>query len=129
MIYHRNAEALDTQLPNFTSHRILLNKQKLTSANTVLHLPETGKYIVLYKKNIWIFTILWLLLAAEKIKKKKNSQLHFRTILHWGDIFSEWYFKDCLFKSEKKCFINNKYFSDFHGENFIVWFFMWRPLI
>ena len=28
---------------------ILLNKQKLTSANTVLYLPETGKYIVLYK--------------------------------------------------------------------------------
>lgn len=31
---------------------ILLNKQKLTSANIDLHLLETGKYIVVYKKNI-----------------------------------------------------------------------------
>lgn len=129
MIYHRNAEALDMQLPNFTSHRILLNKQKLTSANTVLHLPETGKYIVLYKKNIWIFTILWLLLAAEKIKKKKIANCTLEQSFIGETFLVSDILKTVCSRVKKKCFINNKYFSDFHGENFIVWFFMWRPLI
>lgn len=38
--------------PILQAMAILLNKQKLTSANIDLYLLETGKYIVVYKKNI-----------------------------------------------------------------------------
>lgn len=44
-----------------------LNKQEPTSANSVLYLPETGKYIEFHKKNIWIFTIVEIFPSSEKI--------------------------------------------------------------
>lgn len=98
----------------------LLNKQKLTSAHSLILAWDKEIYSTLQEEHLNIYYFIdpsWL--QRREKKKKANWTLE-------NSFVGETLAVNNISKTVQgwiKCFINNKYFSDFHSKNFIEWLF------